>query len=209
MVIFKGKTSRSLKSVTKRSDVVIGHQKKGWMDHGQMLTWIREVLVKHMKKQHCLLVFDFKAHLVDDVLQALKRANASIVMLSGGCTSKAQPVDVSLNRPIKDTMRVLWEEFMTSSMAHNLVSEVPISTKGDVVDWIVRAHALLDSQPECVAKSFKVCGISNNLNGCENALVHCAKELPALMMTAMKTSSTVTATVLVTVMMKMKTNTNN
>ena len=162
--------------------------------------------------QHCLLVFDsFKAHLLDDVLQTLKRENASIVVVPGGCTSKAQPVDVSLNRPIKDTMRVLWEEFMTSSMAHNLVSEVPISTKGDVVDWIVRAHALLDSQPECVAKSFKVCGISNNLDGSENTLVHCAKELPALpyhmvMMTAMKTSSTVTARVLVTVMMKIRTN---
>ena len=47
------------------------------------------------------------------------------------------------------------------------------------MDWIVRAHALLYSQPECVAKSFKVCGISNNLDGSENTLVHCAKELPA------------------------------
>ena len=130
MVIFKGKPARSLKSVTKRSDVVIGHQKKGWMDHAQMLTWIREVLVKHTKKQHCLLEFDsFKAHLVDDALQALKRANASIVVLPGGCTSKAQPVDVSLNRPIKDTMRGLWEEFMTSSMTHDLVSEVLAPTK--------------------------------------------------------------------------------
>ena len=53
------------------------------------------------------------------------------------------------------------------------------SNKDDVVDWIVMAHALLNSQPECVTKSFKVCGISNNLDGSENALIHCAKELPA------------------------------
>ena len=180
-----------------------------------MLTWIRVVLVKHIKKQHCLLVFDsFKAHLVDNVLQALKRANASIVVLPGGCTSKAQPVDVSLNRPIKDTMRGLWEEFMTSSMAHNLVSEIPTPTKDDVVDWIVRVHALLDSQPECVAKSFKVCGISDNLK--QSRWVRTAwftvqrNFLPSpyhmVMMTAMKTSSKVTATVLVTVMMKMRSN---
>ena len=68
---------------------------------------------------------------------------------------------------------------MTSSMAHDLVSEVPASTKDDVVDWIIRANALLNSQPECVAKSFKVCGISNNLDGSENALIHCVQELPA------------------------------
>ena len=66
------------------------------MDHVQMLTWIREILVKHTMKQHCLLVFNsFKAHLVDDVLQALKRANASIVVILAGCTSKAEPVDMS------------------------------------------------------------------------------------------------------------------
>ena len=140
----------------------------------------QEVLLKYTKKKHCLLVFDsFKAHFVDDVLQALKRANASNVVLPGGCTSKAQPVDVSLNRPIKDTVRGLWEEFMTSNMAQGPVSEAPAPTKDDVVDWIIRANALLDSQPQCVTKSFKVCGISNNLDGSENALVHCAKELPA------------------------------
>ena len=50
----------------------------------------------------------------------------------------------------------------------------------------------------------KVCGISNNLDGSENALVHFAKELPAFTIPAMNTSSTVTVTVLVTVMMKMK-----
>ena len=57
-----------------------------------------------MKKQNCLLVFDsFKTHETDDVLEALERANTSVVGLPGGCTSKALPVDVSLNRPNKDT----------------------------------------------------------------------------------------------------------
>ena len=41
-------------------------KKAGWD-----LTWIREVLWKHTKKQHCLLVFD--------VLQALKRAKAYLL----------------------------------------------------------------------------------------------------------------------------------
>ena len=46
---------------------------------------------------------------------------------------------------------------MTGSMAHDLVSEVPTPTKDEVVDWIVKDHALLDSQPECGAKSFTKC----------------------------------------------------
>ena len=183
MVVFKGITARSLKTVTKRSDVVIVYQKKAWMDHCLMRAWIREVLVKHTRKQHCLLVLDsFKPHITDDVMEALERANAFVVVLPGGCTSKAQPVDVSLNRPTKDIVRGQWEEFMTTNIAHCQVGEAPAPTKDNIVEWIVRAHAQLDSQPQCVAthcKSFKVCGISNNLDGSENALIHCAKELPA------------------------------
>ena len=68
---------------------------------------------------------------------------------------------------------------MTSNMAHGPVSEAPAPAKNDVVEWTVRAHALLGSHPQCVAKSFEVCGISNKLDGSENALIHCAKELPA------------------------------
>ena len=121
----------------------------------------------------------FKAHLRDDVQQALERANASVVVLPGACSSKAQPVDVSLNRTIKDTVRGLWEEFMTSNMGHGPVSEAPAPTKNNVVKWIVRAYALLGPQPQCVAKSIKVCAISNKLDRSENSLVHCAKELSA------------------------------
>ena len=136
--------------------------------------------MKHTRKQHCLLVFDsFKAHITDDVMEAFDMANASVVVLPGGCTSKAQPVDVSLNRPIKDIVRGQWEEFMTTNIAHCRVREAPAPTKDNIEEWIVRANAQLDSQPQCVAKSFKVCGISNNLDGSENALIHCAKELPA------------------------------
>ena len=103
----------------------------------------------------------------------------SVVVLPGGCTSKAWPVDVSLNQPIKNTVRGLWEEFMASNIAQGTVSEAPAPTKSDVVDWIIRAHALLQSQPQCVAKSFKVCRNLNNLDSSENTLTHYVEELPA------------------------------
>ena len=59
-------------------------------------------------------------------------------------------------------------------------AEAPAPMKDDIVEWIIRAHTTLALQPQCVAKSFKVCGTSNNLDGSENALIHCVKELPAL-----------------------------
>ena len=47
MAVFKGKTVHSLKPVTQRSDIVIVHRKKAWMDSYLMLKWIMEVLLKH------------------------------------------------------------------------------------------------------------------------------------------------------------------
>ena len=78
------------------------------------------------QKKHCHLGVDcYKSHITDDVLHAMERANASVVFLPGGCTSKACPVDASLNRPIKDTVRGMWEGIATSNMAQGPVSETP------------------------------------------------------------------------------------
>ena len=87
MVALKGKTAHSLQIVTKKSDIVIINQGKAWMDNCLILTGICEVLLKRTK-QHCLLVFDFfKAYITDDVMEALERVHAPVVVLPGGCTS--------------------------------------------------------------------------------------------------------------------------
>ena len=66
-----------------------------------MLKWISKVLVKYTKGRHALLVFDtFKGHLKEEVLAKLLEMNISHVVIPGGCTSKVQPLDVSLNKRI-------------------------------------------------------------------------------------------------------------
>ena len=47
-----------------------------------------------------------------------------------------------------------------------------------VVDWIVQENTILNTQSTSVAKAFKACGISNALDGSDNRLMWCAKELP-------------------------------
>ena len=54
------------------------------------------------------------------------------------------------------------------------------ASKQQVIDWIVQANKLLDAKKEVIQKSFLVCGISNALDGSQNSLIHCAKELPEM-----------------------------
>jgi hypothetical protein len=115
----------------------------------------------------------FRGHLTEAVSRSLGAANATVVVIPGGCTGKVQPVDVSLNKPIKDTVRGQWEEFMMhKATAEQGPSNLECATKTDITDWIVQANCLLSSQGNCIEKAFKVCGITNSL------LIRCATELP-------------------------------
>jgi hypothetical protein len=41
--------------------------------------------------------------------------NISHVVIPGGCTSKVQPLDVSLNKPLKAYLRGSWEEYLIAA----------------------------------------------------------------------------------------------
>ena len=51
-------------------------------------------LVKVHRQEALLMMDTFKAHCVDDIQDLLARNNT---LIPGGCTSKLQPLDVSLN----------------------------------------------------------------------------------------------------------------
>ena len=64
MVIFKGTTHRCINKVTGSN---VCYQKKAWMDERLMLTWIRDIWVKHTKSPSLLFLDSFSAHLTDNV----------------------------------------------------------------------------------------------------------------------------------------------
>ena len=93
-----------------------------------------------------------------------------MVVIPGGCTSKIQPNDVCLNKPIKDMVRGEWEAFLLSQVEAGGDTDSMGATKSDIAKWILAANSMLTSQRDLVVKSFKVCGISSTLNGSETIL---------------------------------------
>ena len=57
-----------------------------------------------------LLIMDKAASHSTDVVERI--GNMSTAVIPGGCTSLVQPLDVSLNRPFKQAMRVQWSAWM-------------------------------------------------------------------------------------------------
>lgn len=77
---------------------------KGWVNESEMLWWIEKVWTSRnpFGNPRSLLVLDgFRGHTVDSVKHRLIEKNTNIAIIPGGCTSKLQPLDVSINKSFK------------------------------------------------------------------------------------------------------------
>ena len=173
MVIFKG--VKVPKSLNVPSGWIVCVQKKGWMDENLMERWVREVWLKHTKCSKALLVMDcFSAHCTDGIKDLLVCNNTAVAVIPGGCTSRLQPMDVSLNRPFKAVCWGKCSEFCSKWLACTTgpTSHLKTASKQEVIEWLVSAQSHLSSHPRMIVKSFKVTGISLAMDGSEDELLH-------------------------------------
>ena len=162
MIIFKGK--RKLKLIHPDS-VVIRVQEKGWMNEELMLEWIELCVRPYTERKPSLLILDsFKGHLTKDVNSSMKKMNVLPAVIPGGCTSLLQPLDVCINKPLKDHAKKLWMVYMPSM--NNSTRSTKPTTKQQIVEWVAGISS------DMVVKSFKVTGLSNNLDVSESHMIN-------------------------------------
>ncbi|KAG8196096.1 hypothetical protein JTE90_007834 [Oedothorax gibbosus] len=109
VVIFKRK--RLPKNVKFAAGVIVRPQAKGWMDEDGVVDWISKVLDQipgpALGKKSLLVWDSFRAHLTDKMKEKVKESlRTSQVVIPGGLTSILQPLDVCINKPFKDRMKM-------------------------------------------------------------------------------------------------------
>ena len=99
-------------------------------------------------------MFDtFKGHLKDKVLAKLTENNISYVIISCGCTSKIQPLDVCLNNPFKTYLCGAWENYMVTR--HD-ASTILLASRTDIIQWVVAANDCVELNDFTVGHDQKV-----------------------------------------------------
>ena len=171
MIIFKGK--REPKDLQVKSGRIACSNEKAWMREELMIRWVKEILRSYTQRRPALLVMDsFSAHITSDVRAELEKINTYPAIIPGGCTSKAQPLDVVINKPFKDRIRKFWTQFMQDRQIQAKDSiQLQGPSRQDLINWIEAAQDELQ-QTAYISKAFKVTGITTSLGGTEDHMVH-------------------------------------
>ena len=121
--------------------------------------WLPAVSDQAGNPQPAVLVLDsFAAHISQKTKDILARMQTTLVVIPGGLTRVLQPIDVSINHPLKVELRKAWSAWM-SSVVHQPAApaKIPRAPRPVVVSWIVQAWSTI-GQP-LVAKSFEDTGL--------------------------------------------------
>ena len=119
-----------------------------------------------------LLIWDvFHAHWTPAVLQKLVDYNILTIFVPANCTSDLQPLDLSLNKPLKDAMRREFVDWYSKQVWQHLeqgtqITAVKIDLRMTVVkplscNWFLTAFDYLKSNPSIITKGFDKASISN------------------------------------------------
>ena len=150
------------------SGIVVWFQKNGWMDSNLMLRYVdylNDIRSKNgTQRDLVMLVYDsFKGHLDESVKRKFHESGIDLAVIPGGLTSICQPLDVSINKPLKDNLRKEWHMWMAGGGAGETTAGNPRHAKlSDVCSWVTHSWEYI--QDEIIIESFKSCGISTNLD---------------------------------------------
>ena len=110
--IFKGK--RAIKNLDPPPGWIVTLNHKAWMGEETMLQWIKKVhRLQTQRRPSLLLSTCFLTHITAKVQNVLKSVmNCYPAVTPVGCISKAQALDVAINKPFKDQIRKLWTNFI-------------------------------------------------------------------------------------------------
>jgi len=119
---------------------------------------------------HCVFFDNFKAQRTDGILQLLEDNNIDCVFVPANCTGELQPMDLSVNKSVKDVLRAQFQDWYAAEV---LKTYDPSGTEIKPVkflmgvmkplgaQWILKMYDHLLAHPDIIRNGFKAAGIVN------------------------------------------------
>ena len=147
----------------------------GRMNEDTTIHWINNVLKTFTFGSRRLFAWDsYRAHLTDSVKELMSKGKIDQVIIPGGATGHIQAPDVSWNKPMKDKLRELYDQWMEEGPhATTKGGNMRGSPLKSIIQWIIKAWSNLDR--EILVKSFRCCALALAPDGSEDNEIACFK----------------------------------
>lgn len=116
--------------------------------------------------QPALVIFDrFKGQCTDRILKMLDDNNIRLAIVPANCTDRLQPLDVSVNKSVKEYLRKQFQRWYSDQVCCQLdkkEASSPVSIQLSIVkplgaNWLMFEY--MNSKPEIIINGFKESGI--------------------------------------------------
>ena len=124
-----------------------------------------------------LLFFDaFKGQCTESIYEILRQNNIRVVKVPANCTDRLQPMDLSINKAIKDFMRKQLMEWYSMKVMERLSNSTAEETtaidfklttmKPLIMNWMIQLFDYLSTNPSIIQNGFKAAGITESVSLC-------------------------------------------
>ena len=179
-VLYEGKTERCHPSTTFPEGFDIWHTPNHWANSLTSIRFVKNIVLPYisatrrdlgLEKEHmALVIFDaFKGHKGEEINALLMENNILSVIVPSNCTDLLQPLDLSVNKPLKDHLKRSFQSWYSDQVSKQLQDgrqpeDIKVDTKLSIMKplgarWITSAYDYLRSQSDIIHGGFSAAGI--------------------------------------------------
>ena len=132
------------------------------------VTQKRQALKLHSAFPAVAIFDNFRGQTTDIILSHLRSHNIIPIQLPANYTDKLQPMDISVNKPIKDHLKIQFQQRYALEVKKQLetapLDQVKVDVglqiiKGPSANWIISAWQSLKERSKVAVNGFKKAGI--------------------------------------------------
>ena len=178
-LIYAGKTERCHPRISAPDGWDIWHSHNHWSNEETMKRYIEMIILPFITRKRqalelddthpALVIFDcFRGQTTVDITSLLEQHNIISVQIPANCTDKLQPMDISVNKPVKDMLKARFQSWYASEVKKQLelvpVDQVNVDVSTTVIksisaSWIVSSWQAIEKQPQIAINGFRKAGL--------------------------------------------------
>ena len=171
-IIYAGKTKKCLPSVKFPDNWHVTHTENHWANERTTEEYIKLILLPYVRQTRkdlslpenhpALVMFDrFKGQCTKGIISLLDDNHLRLAIVPANCTDRLQPLDVSVNKPIKEFLRRKFQQWYSEEVRRQIDSgkAVKVDLAMSIVkplgaQWLIDLSNYMQSNPSIIINGF-------------------------------------------------------